>query len=203
MRFQHREVNDLIIAGIMISLSFGILLAGGWGIFYRENTKFVTAFGIAFITAGLGFLLHELGHKYVAQRYYLHAEFKAFYPMLFISLALSFFGVIIAAPGAVLISGNLTKEKYGKISMAGPAINIILAILFAIPLLIFNAEGFTFSDILLNILRFGLSINSLLAAFNMIPVMPFDGAKVLVWNKKVYAIALIVSVLLFLLSMAI
>ena len=43
-------------------------------------------------------------------------------------------------------------------------------------------------------LSIGLTINSLLGAFNMIPVMPFDGAKILAWNKSVYAITAIIAV---------
>ena len=40
-------------------------------------------------------------------------------------------------------------------------------------------------------------INALLGAFNMIPAMPFDGAKILAWNKIVYGITTAVAVLLF------
>ena len=152
---------------------------------------------MAFFTAGIGFLFHEIMHKYVAQNYKLNAEFRAYYPGLWLTLMISFFGFIIAAPGAVHISGFITRERNGKISLAGPMTNIILAILFLIPALFINKGllGVFFS--------YGFSINSLLALFNMIPAMPFDGYKVLAWNKTVYGITIAVSATLFIISLLI
>lgn len=189
MRFTRQELRDLWFAGFMISLAFAILLAGGYRGILSFNNLFLVSFVIAFFTAGVGFLLHEMMHKFVAQKYGLRAEFRAFYPMLWLALLFSLFGFIIAAPGAVFISGFITKVKNGKISVAGPMTNIILAIIFLIGLLIVGKEG-----LLGYFFSIGLTINSLLAAFNMIPVMPFDGAKVIAWDKWVYGITLVVAV---------
>lgn len=193
MKFTHREKKDLFYAGLMISLAFAILLSGG--ISGILSSGFLIVFVIAFLTAGIGFLFHELMHKYVAQGYRLWAEFKANYKMLWLAVLFSFFGFIIAAPGAVHIKGRITKEKNGKISVAGPLSNLVLAVLFLVVLLALNPEG-----VLEMFLGFGLTINSLLAAFNMIPTMPFDGAKVIAWNKGVYWITLILGIGLFVLS---
>ena len=134
-------------------------------------------------------------HKYVAQNYGLFAEFKAFYNMLWLAIGLSLFGFIIAGPGACMISGRVTKERNGKISLAGPMTNVVLALIFLILILILNAKGiFGF------FLGFGLTINSLLAAFNMIPAMTFDGKKVFEWDKKIYFIVTALAVGLFILS---
>lgn len=193
MKFSGKEKKDLFFAGLMISLAFAILLSGGLtGIL---SLGFYIVFVIAFFTAGIGFLFHELMHKYVAQNYGLFAEFKAYYKMLWLAIVLSFFGFIIAAPGAVYIKGNITKERNGRISIAGPITNLILGVLFLILLLALNPEG-----IFKAFLGFGLTINSLLAAFNMIPAVPFDGSKVIAWNKKVYYITLILAIGLFTLS---
>jgi len=114
MKFSYKEKKDLFNAGLMISLAFAILLSGGFGLFSSFNLNFLIIFAIALFTAGLGFLLHEIMHKYVAQNYGLFAEFKAFYKMLWLAIAFSLFGFIIAAPGAVMISGKVTKERNGK-----------------------------------------------------------------------------------------
>jgi len=193
MKFSGKEKKDLFFAGLMISLAFAILLSGGLG--GVLSPSFYIVFGIAFFTAGIGFLFHELMHKYVAQSYGLFAEFKAYYKMLWLAILLSFFGFIIAAPGAVYIRGNITKEKNGKISITGPVTNIILGVLFLILLFALRPEG-----IFKAFLGFGLTINSLLAAFNMIPAVPFDGSKVIAWDKKVYYITLILAISLFALS---
>ncbi len=197
MRFSNNEIKDLVIAGMLISLAFAILLSGGFKALITLSPAILVAFLIAFFTAGAGFLLHELMHKYVAQNYGLNAGFKAYYPGLWLALILSFFGFIIAAPGAVYISGFITRERNGRISLAGPMTNIALAILFLIPSL-FIKEG------LLGVLfSYGFSINSLLALFNMIPAMPFDGAKVIAWNKVAYGITIAIALTLFILSLSI
>lgn len=196
MKYTRSEKRDFIYAGFMISLAFAFLFSGGYRSFLSPNILLVKAFVIAFFTAGVAFLLHELMHKYVAQSYGLKAEFRAFPSMLWLALLFSLFGFIIAAPGAVFIGGGaITREKNGKISIAGPITNVILAILFGILLLIFGSSGTIGS-----IFKYGLGINALLAAFNMIPVLPFDGAKVLSWNKKYYYFTLLIAVALFILS---
>ncbi len=189
MKFSSREIKDLFYAGIIISLAFAILLVGGYKGLLEFDSSLIIAFVVAFFTAGVGFLLHEMMHKYFAQKYRLMAEFHAFYNMLWLALLFSLFGFIFAAPGAVFIQGRMTKERNGKISLAGPMTNIVLAILFMACLLIFGKEGilgFFFST--------GLIINSLLGAFNMIPLMPFDGAKIIAWDKGVYYTALIIAI---------
>ncbi len=194
MRFSQKEKKDLFAAGFIISLAFAILLSGGYRALLSFNARFFFLFLAAFLTAGLGFLLHELMHKYIAQHYGLMAEFRAFYPALWLALLFSLFGFIIAAPGAVVILGLINREKNGKISVAGPMTNIILALIFLVISLIPSSE------LIHAIASYGLSINALLAAFNMIPVMPFDGFKVLAWNKVVYTITLIIAVGLYIAS---
>ena len=197
MRFTYREQRDLFLAGIMISAAFAILLSGGLPSILSFDPRILIVFGIAFFTAGIGFLLHELMHKYVAQRYGLGAEFQAFYPMLWLAIVFSFFGFIFAAPGAVFISGAMTRERNGKISLAGPATNIVLAALFAGALFLTRLEPSLWQTLF----EVGLSINALLAVFNMIPVAPFDGAKILAWNKGAYTFTVVIALALFILSM--
>jgi len=198
MRFSGIEKKELAIAGLLISLAFAVLLSGGYRVFLAPSFAVLFVFAGAFFTAGLGFLLHELMHKFVAQSYGYLAEFRAYYPGLFFGLGLSFFGFIIAAPGAVHIRSYnrpITRERSGKISIAGPLSNIFLAVVFLILLLFVGGEGLwkTFFS-------YGLSINSLLAAFNLIPVRPFDGEAVKNWNMGFYVLVVILAVGLFALS---
>jgi len=190
MKFSKREIKDLFFAWILISIAFAILFAGRFGGILESI--FGIGLVISGLTVGIGFLLHELMHKYVAQNYGLHAEFLAFYKMIFLAIALAFFGFIFAAPGAVMIRGQITTERNGKISVAGPITNIVLAILFLLPLLFLGSDGFLklFFDL-------GFRINALLAVFNMIPAMPFDGAKVIAWSKPVFYTTVIIALVLF------
>lgn len=195
MRFSQKEIKDLFFAWLMISLAFAILFSGGASFLLSLNLSFVIAFVVSALTVGISFLLHELMHKYMAQKYRLWAEFRASYNMLFLALLFSFFGFIIAAPGAVIIKGFLSREKNGKISLAGPLTNIILALMFFIFILLLRAEG-----ILGLFFSYGLAINSILALFNLIPIPPFDGSKIYLWNKPIYIISAVFAVLLFLSS---
>ena len=164
-----------------ISLAFAILST------HQIDIKsFIYNFIISSFTVGIAFLLHELGHKYLAQKYNCWAEFHSFDLMLVLAIIMSFFGFIFAAPGAVMISGNLTKNKNGKISAMGPLINILLALVFL---------ALYYMGIFKGISLYGFYINSLLALFNMIPFWEFDGAKILKWNKLVYASMMVVSLL--------
>ncbi len=194
MKFTNKEIRDLATAWLFISLAFAILLSG-IGSLFKAPLLFFISFGIAFFTAGIGFLLHELMHKYMAQSYGLKAEFHAFYNMLFLAVVFSFFGFIIAAPGAVFIEskrGLISREKNGKISLAGPLTNIFLAMIFLIPILLFSFQG-----ILSMFLRYGFIINSLLALFNLMPFGPFDGRKVFEWNKTAHIVAALIAAALF------
>lgn len=195
MKFSKIELRDLFFAWIITSLAFAILFSGGIEKF-TTFTNFFIILLFSCLTGGIAFILHEVMHKYFAQKYNLWAEFRAFYGMLFFTLMMSFGGFLFAAPGAVYIQGNISKEKNGKISLAGPATNIFLAIISLIIILIFNPTG-----LLQLFFAINFSINSWLGLFNILPIPSFDGSKVYQWNKKVYYPFLIISILLFIYSL--
>lgn len=186
MKFSQIEKQHLLKAWIAISFAFSVLFSS---IF---SPSFIIFFFISLLTVGLGFLLHEMAHKFVAQRYGCWAEFRADDRMLiFAVIGALFFGFVFAAPGAVFISGRVTNEKNGKISVAGPVTNIILALFFLSGMILLPFEG-----IILTTFNYGFRINSFIALFNMIPIMNFDGAKVLRWSKAIYFITVISAGLL-------
>ena len=183
------ELKDLAKAWILISAAFAVLLSKS--VF---SSEFYLKFIIASLSVGVGFLLHELGHKIVAQRYGCFAEFRSFDAMLVLALAMSFFGFILAAPGAVMISGKVSKSKNGRISAAGPIVNIMLAAFFFA--MIFAPLPKLFKDVS----YYGFIINSWLGLFNMIPFWLFDGYKVLKWNKLAYGLIVAAAAALMLLQ---
>ncbi len=177
------ELIDITKAWVAISIAFGIVLGG----LNKTLPKYLL---ISAIAVGLGFLLHELSHKLVAQYYKFKAEFRSFDEMLFLAVIMSFLGFVIAAPGAVMIQTYSKDEnKNGKIAIAGPIMNVILALIF---LLIYNySSGF------INTLAiYGFRINTWLALFNMIPFWMFDGAKVFKWNKIIWAVFVAITIYL-------
>lgn len=178
------ELIDLIKAWVALSVAFAILLGGSLFSF-----EFITFFTISSLSVGFGFIAHEMAHKIVAQKYGCQAEFRAWDKMLILAVIMSFFGFIIAAPGAVMISGPVGRKRNGKISAAGAIANLIIAAMF-LSLLLTGVGG-----ILLPIARYGFMINTWLALFNMLPFGMFDGKKVLKWNKAVYFTMVAVSLI--------
>ena len=173
MKFE--EKRDLLIAWLILGVAFANLLGG----------LNVSSIVFALLTAGLGFLLHELAHKVVAQRYGLKAEFIADYQMLALALFVSFAGFIFAAPGAVYTAGQRTRKQQLWITAAGPITNIILGLMFL------SVPG--------QIGSYGSTINIWLALFNLIPFGNIDGKKILDASKPVYIALVVISVILFLL----
>jgi Zn-dependent protease len=177
------EIKELVKAWAAISLAFGIIILQ-----QVHTISFIPCIIIAALTVGLGFVAHELCHRYFARKFGKHAEFKANNLMLLIAIMMSFFGFVLAAPGAVIISGFATKKEGGIIAASGPAANLTLAILFIPFIFIFPAIAY-----------YGLMINAWLALFNLIPFPGFDGHRVLEWSKPAYilmlAIAIIINIL--------
>jgi Zn-dependent protease len=189
LSFSPTELRHLGMAILILSVAFALALSGF--ISHRNMDIFIIYLMISFIIVSTGFALHEIAHKYVAQRYGYWAEFRYSEMGLFIALIFGFLGWIIAAPGAVYISGNISREENGKISAAGPLTNLGLTGLFWIIIIVgINVQnGFL---ILAGI--YGALINPIIAGFNMIPIYPLDGSKIWRWNPAIYIFMAIIIV---------
>jgi Zn-dependent protease len=98
--------------------------------------------------------------------------------MIFITV-MSGFGIGWAKPVPV-DPNNLRNPRQDMlwIALAGPVSNIILAVVFtAIFTSLTPAAGLT--DLFRQMLLIGISINLVLAFFNLIPIPPLDGSKIL------------------------
>ncbi len=187
-RIPRRERLDLVIAWLAIAVAFTIarfnLLGGGIAI---GSALFV--FLISLLTVGVGFVLHELAHKFTAMHFGYWAEFRKDNQMLLIAVVLAALaGVVFAAPGATVIYGDrIGRRENGLISAAGPATSLVLALGFLVlylvaPLSLIGAIGLA-----------GLQINAMIAAFNMLPISVLDGRKVLGWNVAVFAVLIVAA----------
>jgi Zn-dependent protease len=188
MRIDSTEAINILASVMAISLAL-TFANGGLDI---ESGQFVYYMLIFTTTVGSGFVLHELAHKYVAVKYGAKAAFRAWPSGLVFMLALAIvpqlFGFhfpLFIAPGAVYIQPvrrMITRQQNGIISLAGPMTNIALFILFM-------AGWLFFSDALpmLGVIcRLGAQVNIFLAFFNMLPIFPLDGSKVMNWDWRIW-----------------
>ncbi len=76
---------------------------------------------------------------------------------------------------------NFTNIRRGElfVSAAGVAANFALAIFCALLYHLLNALPYTFPSLVGNLLYFGVRINLFLGVFNLFPIPPLDGSKVL------------------------
>ena len=189
--FSGIEIRDILIAWFALGVAFSFTQFT----FLRGATldagSFAVFLGISLVTVGPGFVFHELSHKFVAQRYGFWAEFRMWPMGLVLALVTSLLGIIFAAPGATYISGvNITGEENGKISIAGPLVNVLIGALF-FPL------TFSSSVLLFDIGYLGSYVNIFLALFNLLPLGPLDGSKVWRWNRFIWVASFVPLLVVF------
>ena len=200
IEFSRSEIRDLTIAFIVLSFCFAISNVG------LDVHGILSILPIVMVGVGIGFLLHELGHKFVAMKHGCQAEFELWPLGLVIAFVTAFLGFVFASPGeAKIYSDHMDDEVNGRISVAGPMANMALALVFlAIAALIypFKIHSDIFNLIYL-ISTVGFAVNSFLAAFNLFPIYSLDGTKVLKWNAGVWIAVFAIAAVMLLSSITI
>ncbi|MCL1944361.1 MAG: site-2 protease family protein [Firmicutes bacterium] len=125
-------------------------------VFIMGFVMFVLGLGVEFVAFMLVIIVHEFSHAHVAERlgYQLH--------------------ILKLMPYGASLTGNFETIKCRdeiKIAIAGPAINLILAICIA-SIWWFFISTYEYSEIL-------LYANLGLFLLNLLPIYPFDGGRIL------------------------
>ncbi len=178
-----REVEDIVVADAVLTFAFALAQAGGITKFSAGLSLFPSLLLISFVAVTCTFVLHELMHKFVAQHYGALAAFRRSDTGLMITLACSLFGILAAIPGATMIyAPHFTRKEDGIVSLAGPLTNFAVFVIFlGISAAIPNQSSFM-QTLLGSVMFFSLII----AFFNMLPIYPLDGSKILRWNRYIY-----------------
>lgn len=172
--FSVKEIKHLILAALLV-LAIGLSLWISPKTAIIRNPFTLLTFALVLMTS---FFVHEFAHKFAAQKEGLWAEFR----LISFGIILTVISIIsplfkIISPGAVFIAGFADKRKIGKISLAGPSVNIILSLVLITLWLITQNP----------IMLYGAAFNAWIALFNLIPLGILDGFKVFVWNKTLWA----------------
>ena len=175
---QHLAIGTLLVIGIGFSFGFSSIGLEGW-LFYSSVLA-------AILTAS--FMVHELAHKFTAQKRGLWSEFRLTTWGALITLLSIFLPFKLISPGAVMISGPMTIEDLGKTSIAGPITNISLSALFLSATLIPSEYYWIFV--------IGAFLNALMAVINLVPFGILDGFKIFTWSKLIWAATFVIAIVL-------
>lgn len=198
-RISKVELVDLLLSLIALIIAFSIL--------GERQIPGIEIIMVSAVGAGSGFLLHELAHKFVAQKYGYWAEYRANKAGLVFMVITAFMGILFAAPGAVWFRKvGASPEDYGLadperqkkemreqlwIALAGPLTNIALTVFFFLLLV----SGVLTSRLGFGAAYYAIFINLTLAAFNLLPFGPLDGAKVFNASRIIWAIVAVPTIL--------
>ena len=192
--FSRTEIIHLTIGTTLVVLV-------GLSSFFKTPSVFIhyplltLMFSVIFI---LIFLPHELAHKFTAQRYGLWAEFRLLEWGTILTLISILSPAKIIAPGAVIVQEVYDNEITGKIALAGPLTNLFIA-----TILIFTYFLLPVTGIVKTFLSIGLWLNIILGIFNMLPISPLDGSKIMKWSVGLWALVFSVYVVFLLIYLII
>lgn len=182
--FSEKEVKHLTVGALLV-VGIGFSLGLFSGTFWQMSPVMLVLFAMI-LTAS--FFIHEIAHKIVAQRNGFWAEFRIMFTGAILTLLSIISPFKIISPGAVMVAGPVDRENMGKISIAGPTTNIILAVMLLTTSFLLPAEY--------QLLIICAAFNAWIALFNLIPFGMLDGFKIFLWNKPVWALAFTASLVL-------
>lgn len=174
MNFSREELWDLGKAWVLVTIAFHLV--------FRFPINPVS-FLLTGVVVGGAVILHEIGHKYVAERYGYQASFVSNDLMLVLGVFMAVTGFIFIAPGAVHVRGLRDKQRNAIIAWAGPAVNALLALIAYLLVGVGTASSY---------FALVLRVNAILGAFNLIPVGGFDGQKIWAGDRRLYIGSVIV-----------
>ncbi|MCP4356912.1 MAG: site-2 protease family protein [Chloroflexi bacterium] len=159
---------------------------------FLRGAEFPISTGISFIIVLIfAFAYHELAHAVVADR--LGDPTPRSYGRItlnpiknldrtgFILAALIGFGWAFTPINPTYFRGN-PRRAFAIVAIAGPLANLLMAALMGLPILLGLVEFTLPSEVLPSLysfLMFGVYYNLLLGAFNLIPIPPLDGFRIL------------------------
>ena len=200
------ELSALGVAWIIFILAFipQALISGILSIVPGESLLSpAAAMQYSFIAFAIGgaFILHELGHKFAAQRFKARAQFRLDRFGMLITVISIMLGFYLLVPGATLWQSDLAQYDNirGRVAVSGPIINLILGCLSlgcigiglttaSMNLTTATQQGLlvVFEWMALNFGYISFFLNVYLGIFNLIPFWILDGKKILDWNEFVW-----------------
>jgi Zn-dependent protease len=167
-------------------------------------------FGIAFIVAdrlaikpdliliymimgGIALIMHDLGHRMIARKLAIEGQYK-FWGLGTLTMLLTswLFGMAFSQPGRyVFDSEDVDDIDTAFVTLAGPAVSVLFAILFLPFALIGGVAG--------QIAVAGFIMNLMTAVYNLMPFSPMDGKIIYEWSRLFWMLIFVPLAMFFIL----
>ena len=198
-KYTKEEIKNILLTIIIISILFTIHMTQKtqW-----TQTNFINILILTIIIFTISLLAKIYSQKLLAQKYHYHIEYKIWGYGIVFAVVTMLLNIFIITPGYFkygLYDRIATSQEKAKIALMGPTVNIVLAVIFLIPILVTKT---TLTDMILVklALLIGYYINTYMAVFNLIPFMKLDGLKIFEHDIKMWIIPMIISIILIIIS---
>jgi Zn-dependent protease len=181
-----RDLRDTVIAIVALTIIFA---------YNAQNpAATVNSFIPALLAVSVAFLVNRIVCKLLASKLGCVAYYRIWLPGLVFGLILMLIGFKFPAIGFIVIhpfafgrwgfkSRRPSMTEDGLMGFIGPASNILLALVLSI-----------FSDPMLSYMSF---VSAYFALFNLLPIKPLSGYKMIVWKPWIWFFLVIINFLIF------
>lgn len=191
------EKTALLITIIVLSIVFGsrLLIRGDY-----------IGFTIVSLAATIGVIPHELAHRWSARKMNCYSRYvlDPFGLIITLITAIPYIPFKIIMPGYTVIVPQTHDPVYlkkinGLVSYFGPLTNICIASFSLITYTLLLKYLYEY-NILSIFLITSSWLNSWIALFNLLPIPPLDGSKIISWKPHVWITSLLLSILIWIIT---
>lgn len=190
------EVRKPLVLGVSFTelvIGFNCAIIIGLVFAYKEDILSIpSAVVYMIIAAGLTAVVHEIAHKVLALKYKTETEYKFWGVGTLTLIATTLLNQPFSQPARTIINkaDSMNSKDIGIVSLSGPAVSLLLSILFL--LVFYYGQGFS------DLGKYGFSISMLACVYSLMPFKPMEGQRVYAWNKWLWALVFIPSLILYL-----
>jgi len=191
------EKLALLITVFVLSLVFG-----SHSLLYGD---FLT-YALITIIASIAVIPHELAHRWSARKMGCYSRYvlSPFGLLLTLITAIPFIPFKIIMPGFTLVTPRTYDPYYlkrvmGITSYMGPLTNILFSVASLALLTVFLKIGYL-NPLLYVFLLLSTRLNAWVAFFNLLPVPPLDGSKIITWNTPLWIATFLLAIGLYIVS---
>lgn len=183
IEFERKEIIDLFVSIFILTFIFSL----------TNSTIKLNSIPLIFLIVCFSYIPRIVIQKYFAKKIGYGAKFKIYPVSSILAILFSPIGIKLASPGYnevrpykfsewkyKRLKGSV--EEMARIYLSGVIWNLFLCIISVV----FN----------LNVVK---EVNVWISFFNLLPILPFDGAKILKWDFSIWAFFFIFTLILLIL----